>query len=97
MYKQALEDINQAVEMEPNDAVFWMEKGSVHIRVGQLDEAEAPLQKAIELDASLAPAYRMMGYVLAQKKKTKEAFTYFEKAKELGDTAVDALMEKYRK
>ncbi len=96
MYKQALDDINQAVELEPNDAVFWMEKGSVHIRVAQLDEAEAPLRKAIELDAKLAPAYRMLGYLYAQKKKTKEAFTYFEKAKELGDSSVDSLMEKYR-
>ena len=60
------------------------------------DEAEAPLRKAIELDAKLAPAYRMLGYLYAQKKKTKEAFTYFEKAKELGDSSVDSLMEKYR-
>ena len=97
MYKQALEDIEKAIELAPDDAVVWMEKGSIYIRVGQLDDAEQPLRKSIELDASLAPSYRMLGYLYAQKKKTKEALSYFEKAKELGDTAVDSLIEKYRK
>jgi tetratricopeptide (TPR) repeat protein len=97
MYQQALNDINKAVEMSPEDVDFLVEKGSVHLRVNQLDEAIATFQKAISMNDQYAAAYRMLGYCQAMQKKTKEACANFAKAKELGDTVVDQLIEKYCK
>ena len=97
MYQQALNDINKAVEMEPEDVDFLVEKGSVHLRVNQLDEAIAAFQKAISMNDQYAAAYRMLGYCQAMQKKNKEACANFAKAKELGDTVVDQLIEKYCK
>lgn len=97
MYQQALNDINKAVEMEPEDVDFLVEKGSVHLRVNQLDEAIATFQKAILMNDQYAAAYRMLGYCQAMQKKNKEACANFAKAKELGDTVVDQLIEKYCK
>ena len=97
MYQQALNDINKAVEMEPEDVDFLVEKGSVHLRVNQLDEAIATFQKAISMNDQYAAAYRMLGYCQAMQKKNKEACANFAKAKELGDTVVDQLIEKYCK
>ena len=97
MYQQALNDINKAVEMAPEDVDFLVEKGSVHLRVNQLDEAIATFQKAISMNDQYAAAYRMLGYCQAMQKKTKEACANFAKAKELGDTVVDQLIEKYCK
>ena len=97
MYQQALNDINKAVEMEPEDVDFLVEKGSVHLRVNQLDEAIAAFQKAISMNDQYAAAYSMLGYCQAMQKKNKEACANFAKAKELGDTVVDQLIEKYCK
>ena len=97
MYQQALNDINKAVEMEPEDVDFLVEKGSVHLRVNQLDEAISAFQKAISMNDQYAAAYRMLGYCQAMQKKNKEACANFAKAKELGDTVVDQLIEKYCK
>ena len=95
MYQQGLDDINKAVEMEPENLDFLLEKGSVHLRVSQLDEAIATFNKVLSKDSSLAIAYRMLGYCQALQKKNKEACANFAKAKELGDTVVDQLIEKY--
>lgn len=97
MYQQALDDINKAVELAPEDIDFIVEKGALHLRVNQLDEAIAAFQKALTMDDKNAPVYRMLGYCQALQKKNKEACANFAKAKELGDQVVDSLMEKYCK
>lgn len=97
MYQQALNDINKAVEMEPEDVDFWVEKGSVHLRVNQLDEAIEVFKKALTMNDKYAAAYRMLGYCQALQKNNKEACANFAKAKELGDEVVDQLIEKYCK
>lgn len=97
MYQQALNDINMAVEMAPEDVDYWVEKGSVHLRVNQLDEAVVAFNKAISMNDQYAAAYRMLGYCQAMQKKNKEACANFAKAKELGDEVVDQLIEKYCK
>ena len=97
MYQQALNDINKAVEMEPEDVDFWVEKGSVHLRVNQLDEAVEVFKKALTMNDKYAAAYRMLGYCQALQNNNKEACANFAKAKELGDEVVDQLIEKYCK
>ena len=97
MYQQALNDINKAVEMAPEDVDFLVEKGSVHLRVNQLEEAVSVFRKALTMDDKYAAAYRMLGYCQALQNNTKEACANFAKAKELGDEVVDQLIEKYCK
>ena len=97
MYQQALNDINKAVEMAPEEVDYWVEKGSVHLRVNQLDEAIAAFNKALSMNDQYVAAYRMLGYCQAMQKKNKEACANFAKAKELGDEVVDQLIEKYCK
>ncbi len=97
MYQQALNDINKAIELEPEDIDYLLEKGSVLLRVNQLDEATVIFGKVISMNNQIAAAYRMLGYCQAVQKKTKEACANFAKAKELGDEVVDKLIEKYCK
>ena len=94
MYKQALDDINKAVELSSDDENLWAEKGVVHLRVNQLDEAILAFEKAISINADYAAGYRMLGYCQSLKKMKKEAKANYEKAKALGDTVVDQLLEK---
>ncbi|MBO5250965.1 MAG: serine protease [Bacteroidaceae bacterium] len=94
MYQQALDDINKAVELSADDEILWVEKGVVHLRVNQIDEAITALEKAVSLNAEYAAAYRMLGYCQAKKGMKKEAKANYEKAKALGDTVVEQLIEK---
>ena len=94
MYQQALDDINKAVELSADDENLWAEKGIVHLRVNQLDEAIKAFEKAISINADYAAGYRMLGYCQSLKKMKKEAKANYEKAKALGDTVVDQLLEK---
>lgn len=97
MFQQALNDINKAVEMEPGNAEYWVEKGSVHLRTNQLDEAVKALQQGISLNAENAAAYRMLGYIQVQQDKKQEGLANLNKAKELGDTVAGSLIERYSK
>lgn len=97
MYQQAINDINKAVELEPKNVEYWVEKGGVHMRVNQIDEAIKALQQALSLDNQSAAAYRMLGYCQIQQNKKKEGLANLQKAKELGDTVAEGLIQKYNK
>ena len=97
MYQQAINDINKAVELEPQNVEYWLEKGGIHLRVNPLDEAVTALQKVLNLDPKNAGAYRMLGYTQIQQKKNKEGMANLEKAKELGDKVAEDLLQKYSK
>ena len=83
--------------MEPGNGAYWVEKGSIHLRVNQSEEAIKALQKAIELNPKDGTAYRMLGYAQILMKKNEEGIANLEKAKELGDTVAPGLIEKYKK
>jgi tetratricopeptide (TPR) repeat protein len=98
MYQQALDDIDRAVKMAPNDADFWVEKGSLSLRVNRRDEAISALRQAIALDDNHATAHRILGYALTlDKKSIAEARQHLQRAKELGDDQAEGLLEKYCK
>ena len=97
MYQQAINDINKAVELEPSNSGYWVEKGSIHIRLSQTDEAIAALEKAVSLDPKNADAYRMLGYCQIKGKDKKKGLENLNKAKELGDTVAEDLIKKYAK
>ena len=97
MYQQAINDINKAVELEPKNIEYWVEKGGVHMRVNQIDEAIKALQHALSMDNQNAAAYRMLGYCQVQQNNKKEGLDNLQKAKELGDTVAEGLIQKYSK
>lgn len=97
MFQQAIDDVNKATDINPTNVEYWVEKGGVHIRVNQLDEAVKALEKAISIDKDNAPAHRMLGYVLIQQKQKEKGIQYLTKAKELGDNIADGLLKKYKK
>lgn len=97
MYQQAINDVNKAVEIDPRNVEYWVEKGGVHLRVNQLDDAEKALRQAVSIDSENAPAYRMLGFCMIQMKKKNEGVKLLQKAKDLGDEVADGLIQKYGK
>lgn len=94
-FQRALDDYAEAIELNPDELTYRAELAVVNMRVGRNDEALKVLDEAIGKDASYAELYRLKGLALLQQKKNKDARTAFDKAKELGDPQVDALIEKY--
>ncbi|WP_294533832.1 serine protease [uncultured Bacteroides sp.] len=96
-YQRALDDIAKAVELNPNDLTYQAEQAAVNLRVGRYDTAMKLLQAIIQTNPKYAEAYRLLGLCYIQLKQKEEACKNFNKAKELGDPNVDALIEKYGK
>lgn len=96
-FKRALEDIEKAIELSPKDAAYLAELGAVNLRIARYDEAIKNLQDALEIDPKFAACYRLIGFCQVQKGETAKACENFTKAKELGDEAVNSLIEKYCK
>ena len=96
-FQRALDDFAEAIELNPEELTYRAELAVVNMRVGRNDEAVKVLNEAITKDASYAELYRLKGLALLQQKKNKEARAALDKAKELGDPQVDALLDKYFK
>ncbi|WP_321331103.1 tetratricopeptide repeat protein [uncultured Bacteroides sp.] len=93
-FQRALDDIAKAIELSPKDVTYRAELSVVNIRVGRFEQAIKVLDEALVIDPKYPEAYRLKGICQMQLKQSKEACVSFAKAKELGDTAVDALIEK---
>ena len=96
LYQQALNDINRAIQMNPNEILYYAEKASLEIRVGLYDQAIATAKECIALDPSNSDGHLFLGLGQCLKGQKKEGIENLRKAKELGDTQADALIEKYK-
>ena len=96
LYQQALNDINRAIQMNPQETLYYAEKASLEIRVGKYDDAILTAQDCINLDASNSNGYLFLGLAQCLKGQKAEGIKNLQKAKELGDTQADALIEKYK-
>ena len=96
-YQRALDDINKAIELKPEDLIYKAELAVINIRVGRSEEALSVLQEALAIDPDYSEAYRLMGLAHLQLKQQEKACDCFAKAKALGDPNVDVLIEKHCK
>lgn len=63
-WKQAIDDFNRAVEIEPEAAMLYNSRGSVYLAQQQWDNAINDFTHAIELDPQLVRAYYNRGVAL---------------------------------
>ena len=96
MNQQAIDDINKAAELEPTNIDYLVQKSSILIRFNKHEEAIETLNKAISINPKDAGLYRMLGFSQIMMKKKKEGLANLKKAKEMGDTVADQLIQKYK-
>lgn len=96
-FQRALDDIAKAIELNPKELTYRAEEAVINLRVGRNEEAVNVLNEALKIDPKYAEAYRLLGICQIQLKKNTEACASFAKAKELGDTNVDELIQKHCK
>ncbi len=60
-FEAALADLNEALRLDPRNALAWLNRGVVHENLGRRDDALADYGRAIEWNAGLADAYLRRG------------------------------------
>lgn len=97
LFQQALTDIDRAIQMNPQYDLYYAEKASLQLRVGLLDEAIATATECINIAPDHSDGYLFLGIAQCQKGLKDEGIKNLQKARELGDSQADALIEKYSK
>ena len=97
LFQQALNDIHRAVEMEPNELVYRAEKANVELRVGKTDDAIESAKECISIAPQESDGYLLLGLAQYVKGQKAEGLTNLNKAKELGNSQAQSLIDKYSK
>lgn len=66
-YKEALEELNAAIETDPGNGAYYFYRASVHEKLEQQESMEKDLKKSIEIDPGNPIAYNYLGYYLSEK------------------------------
>ena len=96
MWQQALQDILVASRLDPKEALYPTEAGSLLLRLNKLDAAMSAAQQAIQLDDTQPDAYLILGIAQCESKQKESGIKNIQKAKELGNTQADTFLQKYK-
>ena len=81
--KEALEDYNKGIELDPNCKVFYFNRGSLYIELNEYKKALEDFNKVIKIDSNNKEAYCNRGYLYTELKQYKKALENFTKAIEI--------------
>lgn len=93
MFQQALDDIEMAIYLMPDEIMFLIEKGRLCYRVKLVDEAIATLKKAEEISADNPDVHYLLGRCYMIGNNIPAARTHMQKALELGHPDAGARLE----
>jgi tetratricopeptide (TPR) repeat protein len=96
-YEEPLQEITQAIRIEPNFAPLYYNKGIIECNAGQMIEGIADFSKAIDLDPKMAEAYYNRGLVQIYLKDTEKGCLDISKAGELGMRSAYTIVKQYCK
>jgi serine/threonine protein kinase len=88
-YQEALAAFEQAIRLNPNDALAYNGKGRSLRQLRRYREALAAYEQAIRLNPNYAGAYHNKGVVLIDLKRYQEALAAFEQAIRLNPNNAD--------
>ncbi len=95
LYQQAVNDMKKAVSLEPNSAFYLVEKASLEMRLGLHDDAIQTATECIAVDPSTSEAYIFLGLAQCMKGNKAEGRQNLEKARDMGNTQAQSLIDKY--
>lgn len=96
LYQQALNDIQKAIDVNPNVPLYHCEQGSFFVRLKKYDEAINSANQALILNNRVAEAYAVLGVAQCSKGQKHEGIMNLERAQELGYIAAEELLKKYK-
>ena len=97
LFQQALNDLDKAIDKDPSILLYRSEKSSLQIRVRLIDDAIDTASECIRLFPDSSDGYLFLGLAQCLKGDKALGVVNLLKAKDLGDTQADTLIEKYGK
>ena len=97
LYQPALDDIDKAITLAPNEQLYYAEKAMLQVRVNKIDEGMATAQLCMTRFPEYGDGHAVYGLAQILKGKKKEGMSTLAKAKELGSDMAEPLIEKYSK
>ena len=82
-HEQAMKAYNTAIELKPDYAIAYHNRGLLHLKLDQVSQAIEDFGKAIELDEGFSEAYRNRGQLHLQRKEFEQAIEDFSRLQEL--------------
>ena len=79
-YERAVGILKQAVATPPLDSALFADLGNAYARQGLLDQAQAAIQRSIEINPEAAQSYNLLGLISIQRGDEANAERYFREA-----------------
>jgi tetratricopeptide (TPR) repeat protein len=79
-YNEALQELMQALQLEPKSATICNFIGLTYLQMGELDAARTYFKKSSKLDSAYAKPYNNLGAVYHVRKQYKNAIKAYKKA-----------------
>jgi tetratricopeptide (TPR) repeat protein len=89
-YKEAIQDLTQAIELNPRNSLAYNRRGDAFYRLGDYQKAQADASQAIRLNPQDANAYYDRGFAAYELGKYQEAIADYTKAIKLNSGNVYA-------
>ncbi|MBN1436014.1 MAG: tetratricopeptide repeat protein [Sedimentisphaerales bacterium] len=89
-YEPALENFDQAIDIEPRRAAFYSNRGIIHRRLGNFDQAQADYQQALTLDPQNNYAHNNLGWLLLLQSQDQSPHTYDPR---MAEQAIEQLLD----
>ena len=92
MYRQALNDIDTAIYLEPQNVAYYIEKGLLCYRLKLTDEGIRTLKEAEVFAPTASDVHYLLGRLHIQKGENEVALPYLKRAIELGHPDAEAVL-----
>ena len=79
-YQEAIEHYTEAIQLDPNNALAYNNRGNAYLSLGQYQRAIQDYDKAIQIDPNYAHAYNMRGGVYYRLGENQRAIQDYDKA-----------------
>ncbi len=80
--REAIADLNIAIELDPTDADYFDLRGRNHRRIGEIDKAISDYSSAVEIDPKNHSSWNGLGFIYEKRHELDRALAAYEKAVE---------------
>ena len=72
-FSEAIAGFSKIIELDPQDAIAYYNRGLAHFNIGKFDEAISDYSKAIQINPKFSEAYNNRGFVLVNMGEVEKA------------------------
>ena len=96
LFQQAVADINRAIAIDSQEPMYYAEKSSLLMRVKKPEEAVEAARQCVGIAPDYDEGHLVLGISLIQNGNKSEGIQHLQRAKELGNTQAEDLINKYK-